>query len=63
MSNDKSFITRTIDRFTGWWEYLSEGVWSDSSKRWYINPVKTVNLAIRAFLDRDLQSQAAALTF
>lgn len=63
MSSDKSVVTRVFDRITGWWEYLSEGVWSDSSKRWYINPVKTVNLAIRAFLDRDLQSQAAALTF
>ena len=63
MSNEKSLITRVIDSVTAWWEYLSEGVWSDQSKHWYVNPVKTVNLAIRAFLDRDLQSQAAALTY
>lgn len=63
MSKEKSLITRVIDSVTAWWEYLSEGVWSDQSKHWYVNPVKTVNLAIRAFLDRDLQSQAAALTY
>lgn len=45
------------------WTYLSEGVWNDTRHKWHINFVKTLNLSIRSFLDRDLQSQAAAMTF
>ncbi|MDE5635564.1 MAG: YihY/virulence factor BrkB family protein, partial [Muribaculaceae bacterium] len=56
-----------VSRLTGWamrqWKYCSEGVWSDTRRSWLINVIKTVNLSVRSFLDRDLQSQAAALTF
>lgn len=45
------------------WLYCSEGVWSDTRRNWRVNVLKTVNLSVRSFLDRDLQSQAAALTF
>lgn len=62
-SDNKSIITYLVDRATSAWDYLCDGVWSDTRRRWYINLIKTVNLTIRAFLDRNLQSQAAALTF
>lgn len=62
-SESKSWITRLVDWCKNLWEYVTDGVWSDQRHRWYINLIKTVNLTVRAFLDRDVQSQAAALTF
>lgn len=65
--NDVSTKSGLISRLTGWikrqWAYCSEGVWSDTRRSWRINVIKTVNLSVRSFLDRDMQSQAAALTF
>ncbi len=56
-----------LTRLTGYlrrkWEYCSEGVWQDTRHRWSVNLIKTLNLSIRSFLDRGLQSQAAAMTF
>ena len=56
-----------ISRLSTWglrqWAYCSEGVWSDTRRNWRVNVIKTLNLSVRSFLDRDLQSQAAALTF
>ena len=43
--------------------YCVSGVWSDSSGRWTVQAVKVVNLSIRSYLDRDLQTQACALTY
>ncbi|MCM1449287.1 MAG: YihY/virulence factor BrkB family protein [Clostridiales bacterium] len=56
-----------ISRLIGWgqrfWAYCSEGVWSDTRRDWRISIIKTLNLSVRSFLDRDLQSQAAAMTY
>lgn len=56
-----------IQRLTAWarrqWTYCSEGVWCDTRRNWRVNVIKTINLSVRSFLDRDLQSQAAAMTF
>lgn len=43
--------------------YCISGVWNDASTRWPVQAVKVVNLSIRSFLDRDLQTQACALTY
>lgn len=65
--NDKSTHPGPIARLIGWgqrvWAYCSEGVWSDTRRDWRISVIKTLNLSVRSFLDRDLQSQAAAMTF
>lgn len=45
------------------WQYYSEGVWTDTRRTWSVRLIKTLNLSVRSFLDRDLQSQAAAMTF
>ena len=38
-------------------------VWSDTRDDWRIKLIKTLNLSIKSFLDSDLQSRAAALTY
>ena len=43
--------------------YCISGVWNDSSARWTVQALKVANLSIRSFLDRDLQTQACALTY
>ncbi|MDE5607468.1 MAG: YihY/virulence factor BrkB family protein [Muribaculaceae bacterium] len=56
-------LTRLIDYLRAKWSYCSVGVWQDTRHRWSVNLIKTVNLSVRSFMDRDLQSQAAAMTF
>lgn len=63
MAKSASIITRVTDRGIALWRYLSDGVWSDTRRKWWVNLIKTLNLSVRSFLDRDLQSQAAAMTF
>lgn len=45
------------------WEYYSKGIWRDTRNTWRVNAIKTINLSVCSFLDRDLQSQACALTY
>ncbi len=57
------FIARMTSRVSSFYNYCVEGVWSDTRSKWYVNLLKTVNLSVRSFLNTDLQSQAAAMTF
>ena len=43
--------------------YCIGGVWSDTRNQWTVQAVKVINLSVRSFLDRDLQTQACALTY
>ena len=50
---------RILDAYT----YCTTGVWRDSRRTWKVEVVKIINISVRSFLDRDLQSQACAMTF
>lgn len=50
-------------RLTGWYNYSTSGVWSDTRRNWKVNLMKTINLSVRSFLNADLQNRAAALTY
>ena len=43
--------------------YCMSGVWSDTRNVWSVKVLKVINLSVRSFLDRDLQTQACALTY
>ena len=43
--------------------YCINGVWSDTRNLWSVKAIKVINLSVRSFLDRDLQTQACALTY
>ena len=45
------------------YEYLTEGVWSDTRNSFWIDIVKTLNLAVSSFLNKNLQQKASALTY
>ncbi len=44
-------------------DYCVSGVWDDTRDAWWVKGVKVVNLSVRSFLDRDLQTRAGALTY
>ena len=50
-------------RVCGWMHYVSDGIWEQPDDRWHVRFLKVVNLSVRSFTDRDLQSQAASLTY
>lgn len=50
-------------RVSGWIQYLSVGVWEQPDTRWHVRFLKVINLSVRSFADRDLQSQASSLTY
>lgn len=45
------------------WRYCSRGVWSDTRRSWGVDTIKTINLAVRSFMNGDLQTRAAGLTY
>ena len=57
------YITNIKDKSLSIWKYLCRDVWSDTRDDWRIKLIKTLNLSIKSFLDSDLQSRAAALTY
>lgn len=59
----KSRFQRLIDGVTSAWDYFNTGVWSDPRRKWWINVVRTLNLSINSFLNRDIQTQACAMTY
>lgn len=44
-------------------EYCTDGVWNDTRPTWRVKALKIINLSVRAFLDRDMQRRASALTY
>ena len=44
----------TVD--TQEWQYVSAGVWSDPRRNWWIKILRTLNLSVQSFLNRDIQS-------
>lgn len=62
-SSGSSAISRLTARLTGVWRYFNSGVWADNRLKWWIKPVRTLNLSMRSFLNSDIQSQACAMTY
>lgn len=63
MKANSSPITKLIDYGRKIYYYCAEDVWSDTRQSWLVNLVKTLNLSVRSFMNADLQTRAASLTF
>ena len=59
----QSRISRLIVRATDLWNYFDTGIWSDTRRNWWLNILRTLNLSIKSFLNRDIQTQACAMTY
>ncbi len=56
-------LKELIENLVTIYKYCTRGVWNDTRTTIWINILKTTNLSIRSYLDKDLQTQAAALTY
>lgn len=56
-------MSRLVDKAMATWSYVSAGVWSDPRRNWKVNLLRTLNLSVRSFLSRDIQTQACAMTY
>lgn len=56
-------ISRITERVISLWTFLRLGVWSDTRRTWWLNTLRTINLSVNSFLNRDIQTQACAMTF
>lgn len=45
------------------WQFAYKGVWQSTKNTVWVKTVKTLNLTVSSFFDRDLQTRAASLTF
>ncbi len=54
---------RLIDKAERWYNYCVSGVWSDPRKTMKVRLIKTINLTVQAFLNRDLQIKSMAITY
>ncbi|MDE5794902.1 MAG: YihY/virulence factor BrkB family protein [Muribaculaceae bacterium] len=57
------FIDRLIEKAEKWYNYCVSGVWSDPRKTMKVRLIKTINLTVQAFLNRDLQIKSMAITY
>ncbi|MDE6298829.1 MAG: YihY/virulence factor BrkB family protein [Muribaculaceae bacterium] len=58
-----SFMTRLVDRIQFFINYFWTGIWKESKDTMKVRILKVMNLSIRSFLDRDLQSRSMSLTY
>ena len=63
MADKVSFFAKLGTTLSSWWKYVSKGVWHSTKNTFKVRVVKTLNLTVTSFLDRDLQTRAASLTF
>lgn len=62
----KKYHNRLLDfknTFTRIYSYCISGVWSDTRHRYSTDVIKTINLTVNSFLDKNFQQKAAALTY
>lgn len=52
-----------ISKIKAFVKYCISGVWSDPRNNWQTRTIKTLNLTVSSFFDRDLQNKSMALTY
>lgn len=64
MKNKKEGIfERLVDKTKRGVEYCISGVWKDGRKKMSVRVIKTINLTVQSFLNRDLQIKSMAITY
>ena len=57
------FMTRLVDKIKKNIDYWCSGVWYDPRKTMKVRIIKTINLTVQAFTNRDLQIKSMAITY
>lgn len=58
-----AFVEKCREKLAARVHYVTVGVWDDTGRGMHVRLLKVVNLSVRSFMDRDLQSQASSLTY
>ena len=59
----KDFIATAYTKVKGAVDYCMTGVWNDPRQTIKIRIIRTLNLAVNSFMDRNLQNRSMALTY
>lgn len=59
----ESFISEFLNKISRIANYCWTGVWKDPRETTGIRTLKVINLSVRSFLDRDLQTKSMSLTY
>lgn len=62
-NNKESFFKRWSQKISDFISYCSTGVWQDPRNNLKVRVIKVINLSIKSFFDRDLQTKSMSLTF
>ncbi|MCH5218849.1 MAG: YihY/virulence factor BrkB family protein [Muribaculaceae bacterium] len=63
MEPKEGFFSRLGSTLARWWDFAYKGVWKTTKNTPGIRLLKTLNLTVTSFFDRDLLTRAASLTF
>lgn len=58
-----AFFNKIKDKVIKSYEYCTSGVWNDTRSSFGVKIIKTINLAVNSFLDKNVQQRASALTY
>lgn len=59
----KDTLTGIIDRISKTYTYCVSGIWEDSRPKMSVRILKTINLSVQSFLNRDLQIKSMSITY
>lgn len=57
------FLRGIVRKCTSWYFYCAGNVWKDQRAVWYVDLIKTINLSVTSYLDKNIQSRASSLTY
>lgn len=60
---NQPWLSRVIEKMERSYNYVAQGVWSDTRSTFKVNLIKTLSLSVRSFLNTDLQMRAGFLTY
>ena len=63
VDNGKSGNATLASKAKALWAFVTTGLWSDPRRNWWINALRIGNLSLSSFLNRDIQTQACAMTY
>lgn len=62
-NKNEGLIARTVAKIKKGIEYCISGVWSDPREKMSVRIIKTLNLTVQSFMNRDLQIKSMAITY
>lgn len=63
MTSIRDTFTKAVDSIAKAYKYSTVGIWEDSRTKMSVRILKTVNLSVQSFLNRDLQIKSMAITY